>query len=61
MVSQTREAPGAMTGKRYIESLRNGREVWIDGQRVADVTTHPAFKDFVQELSRINKLQHIYR
>ena len=24
---------GAMTGKRYIESLKDGREVWIDGKR----------------------------
>ena len=27
------QALGAMTGKRYIESLRDGREVWIDGKK----------------------------
>ena len=32
------------TGDEYRESIRDGREVWIDGERVADVTTHPAFK-----------------
>ena len=36
------QALGPMTGRRYIESLRDGREVWIDGVRVDDVTTHPA-------------------
>ena len=29
--------PGAMTGARYIESLRDGREVWIDGKMQAAV------------------------
>jgi aromatic ring hydroxylase len=54
----TNEAQGAMTGARYIESLRDGREVWLDGRRIPDVTTHPAFKDFVHELARIYDLQH---
>ena len=52
------EALGPMTGKRYIASLRDGREVWIDGKRVADVTSHPAFKDMVGELARIYDLQN---
>ena len=29
------------TGDEYIESLRDGREVCIYGERVKDVTTHP--------------------
>jgi hypothetical protein len=32
------------TGGDYRESLRDGRAVWIDGERVDDVTTPPAFK-----------------
>ena len=52
------EALGPMTGRRYIESLRDGREVWIDGARVDDVTTHPAFKDMIAELARIYDLQN---
>lgn len=31
------------TGKEYVDGLRDDREVWISGERVADVTTHPAF------------------
>jgi 4-hydroxyphenylacetate 3-monooxygenase len=49
---------GAMTGKRYIESLRDGREVWLDGKRVDDVTTHPAFKDMVQAMADVYDLQN---
>jgi 4-hydroxyphenylacetate 3-monooxygenase len=49
---------GAMTGKRYIDSLKDGREVWLDGEQVQDVTTHPAFTGMVHELARIYDLQH---
>jgi 4-hydroxyphenylacetate 3-monooxygenase len=49
---------GAMTGQRYIESLKDGREVWLDGEQVQDVTTHPAFTGMVHELARIYDLQH---
>jgi 4-hydroxyphenylacetate 3-monooxygenase oxygenase component len=49
---------GPMTGRRYVESLRDRREVWIDGERVADVTTHPAFRDMVGELARVYDLQN---
>lgn len=37
-------APGAMrTGDDYLRSLRDGRAVFLDGELVKDVTTHPAF------------------
>ena len=52
------EALGPMTGRRYIDSLKDGREVWIDGARVDDVTTHPAFKDMIAELARLYDLQN---
>ena len=51
-------AQGAMTGQRYIESLRDGREVWLDGKRIDDVPSHPAFSGMVNELARIYDLQH---
>ncbi|MBN9018966.1 MAG: 4-hydroxyphenylacetate 3-monooxygenase [Rhizobiales bacterium] len=31
------------TGKQHIESLKDGRTIYIDGRKVADVTTDPAF------------------
>lgn len=46
------------TGEEYRESLRDGREVWIDGERVEDVTTHPAFKPIVDIRARIFDLAH---
>jgi 4-hydroxyphenylacetate 3-monooxygenase len=46
------------TGQDYIESLRDGREVWIDGERVEDVTTHPAFAPIVNVRARIYDLGH---
>ncbi len=46
------------TGDEYRESLRDGREVWIGGERVADVATHPAFKPIVDARARIYDLAH---
>jgi 4-hydroxyphenylacetate 3-monooxygenase len=46
------------TGEAYRESLRDGREVWIDGEKVQDVTTHPAFKPIVDVRARIYDLAH---
>ena len=41
-----------LTGEEYIESLRDGREVFIYGEKVADVTTHPAFRNSVRTTAR---------
>lgn len=41
------------TGAQYKESLADGREVWIDGEQVKDVTTHPAFRPIVEARARI--------
>jgi 4-hydroxyphenylacetate 3-monooxygenase len=46
------------TGDAYRESLRDGREVWIDGEKVEDVTTHLAFKPIVDVRARIYDLAH---
>ena len=51
-------APGTMDGARYIESLRDGREVWLHGERVADVTQHPAFRNVVATFAGLYDLQH---
>ena len=29
------------TGAQYRDSIRDGREVYVGGERVKDVTTHP--------------------
>ena len=58
MALDTTSAQGAMTGTRFIKSLQDGRQVWLDGEEVKDVTVHPAFTGMVHELARIYDLQH---
>src|SRR4030095_11367135 len=46
------------TGKEFLESLRDGREIWIYGQRVDDVTAHPAFRNPARMLARLYDALH---
>ncbi|HTC08806.1 MAG TPA: 4-hydroxyphenylacetate 3-hydroxylase N-terminal domain-containing protein [Acetobacteraceae bacterium] len=46
------------TGAEYIASLRDGRAVYINGDRVADVTTHPAFRNSVRSIARLYDALH---
>jgi 4-hydroxyphenylacetate 3-monooxygenase len=46
------------TGAEYRESIRDGRAVWIDGERVEDVTAHPAFKPIIDIRSRMYDMAH---
>ncbi|MGE5201246.1 MAG: 4-hydroxyphenylacetate 3-hydroxylase N-terminal domain-containing protein, partial [Acidobacteriota bacterium] len=41
------------TGEQYLQSLRDGRQVWINGERVKDVTVHPAFRPIVSLRARL--------
>ncbi|WP_407051028.1 4-hydroxyphenylacetate 3-hydroxylase family protein [Methyloraptor flagellatus] len=45
------------TGDQYRESIRDGREVFIDGERVKDVPSHPMFKPLVDIRARIYDMQ----
>lgn len=47
-----------MTGEQYRASLRDGRNVWVEGEQVADVTAHPVFKGMIDCISRIYDLHH---
>jgi 4-hydroxyphenylacetate 3-monooxygenase len=46
------------TGEQYKASIRDSRAVYINGERVKDVTAHPAFKPLVDIRARIYDLQH---
>jgi 4-hydroxyphenylacetate 3-monooxygenase len=46
------------TGEQYRDSIRDGRQVWINGERVNDVTTHPMFKPIVDIRARIYDMAH---
>ena len=54
----TTKGLGALDGKRYLESLRDGREVWYRGQRIDDVTSHPEFSQMAKSIARIYDMQH---
>ena len=47
---------GALDGKRYLESLRDGREVWYRGKRVDDVTRFPEFAEMAKSIARIYEI-----
>src|ERR1700722_19951989 len=46
------------TGKEYLESLRAGREIYIYGERVDDVTTHPAFRNAARTIAKLYDALH---
>ena len=46
------------TGAQYRDSIRDGRQVYIGGERVKDVTTHPMFKPLVDIRARFYDMQH---
>ena len=45
------------TGQQYLASIRDSREVYIDGERVRDVATHPMFKPLIDIRARIYDMQ----
>jgi 4-hydroxyphenylacetate 3-monooxygenase len=46
------------TGAQYRDSIRDGREVHVNGERVRDVTTHPMFRPLVDIRARIYDMAH---
>jgi aromatic ring hydroxylase len=47
-----------LTGREYLESLNDGREVWIYGEKVKDVTRHPAFRNSCRMIARLYDALH---
>jgi 4-hydroxyphenylacetate 3-monooxygenase len=47
-----------MTGEEFLESLRDGREIYIYGERVKDVTEHPAFRNTARMIARLYDALH---
>ncbi|MDO9218389.1 MAG: 4-hydroxyphenylacetate 3-hydroxylase N-terminal domain-containing protein [Lacisediminimonas sp.] len=41
------------TGAQHLESLRDGRVVYIGNERVEDVTTHPAFREAAKTVAHL--------
>ena len=49
---------GIRTGAQYRESLRDGRSIYVNGERVRDVTTYPPFQGVVETIASLYDLQH---
>src|SRR6266567_3229849 len=41
------------TGAQYLQSLQDGRKVFVDGERVLDVVAHPAFRAAARSIARL--------
>ncbi|QDL90854.1 4-hydroxyphenylacetate 3-hydroxylase [Paroceanicella profunda] len=46
------------TGAEYRDSIRGTRDIYIDGEKVSDVTAHPSFRPIVDIRARIYDMQH---
>lgn len=47
-----------MNGKEYLESLKDGREVYLDGEKIDDVTTHPAYRNAARSIAQLYDALH---
>ncbi|WP_066947053.1 4-hydroxyphenylacetate 3-hydroxylase N-terminal domain-containing protein [Streptomyces lushanensis] len=47
-----------LTGDEYLESLRDDREIYLNGERVKDVTAHPAFRNSALMTARLYNALH---
>jgi len=45
------------TGAQYRDSIRDGRQVYIGGERVKDVTTHPGLKNGARAIASLYDMQ----
>ncbi|MGH7935091.1 MAG: 4-hydroxyphenylacetate 3-hydroxylase family protein [Candidatus Binataceae bacterium] len=52
---------GIRSGNQYVESLRDERTVYVSGERVKDVTTHPPFRGVVATMASLYDLQQTHR
>ena len=41
------------TGAEYLRSLKDGRQIFLDGERVDDVTRHPALREAARSIARL--------
>src|SRR5438552_18785691 len=49
----------ARTGRDYLDGLRSQeRHVWLRGERVKDVTTHPGLRNGAQSVAAVYDMQH---
>ncbi|WP_306170477.1 4-hydroxyphenylacetate 3-hydroxylase N-terminal domain-containing protein, partial [Burkholderia pseudomallei] len=47
-----------MTGNDYLDSLRDGRNVYVGGERIADVASHRAFRNAARSIASLYDALH---
>lgn len=47
----------ARSGKEYLDGLRKPRDIWMDGERIDDVASHPALSGAAESLAAVYDLQ----
>ncbi len=56
--SKTDASNHLLTGEEFLHSLQDGREVWYDGEKIKDVTIHPAFRKSARTIARLYDSLH---
>src|SRR5262249_20322227 len=52
---------GARTGSQFLDGLRKTkREIWVDGERIEDVTVHPKLRGGAESPAALFDRQHAY-
>ena len=46
------------TGEQFLAALRDDRQIYMDGERIADVTTDPRFAGAAQSMAELYDMQH---
>ena len=46
------------TGKQYLDSLDDGRNVWVGDEKIDNVATHPKTRDYAARIAQFYDLHH---
>lgn len=46
------------TGAQYLDDIQDERELYMDGERISDITTHPALAPIIAERTGIYDMVH---
>jgi aromatic ring hydroxylase len=46
------------TGRQYLESLNDGRQVWVGNEKIDNIATHPKTRDYAQRHADFYDLHH---
>jgi 4-hydroxyphenylacetate 3-monooxygenase len=51
--TERHRAQSLRTGADYLRSLDDGRNIFVDGEKVANVTAHPAFREAARNIAKL--------